>query len=128
MSTKDPAEPGSPRLAADDEAFYEQWSERVENDDDITTPSDVEVAIGPAATDAGRKLLEDLGITPPAAAPKKPGRPSLNGIASTGGRAKARQVRLPREVDAELDRRAATEKRTPSEIMREAITEYLRAS
>lgn len=55
------------------------------------------------------------------------GRPSLSGP-SVSGPSPRRQVRLPVALDAALTRRAAAEGRRPSEIMRDALEQYLRAS
>lgn len=55
------------------------------------------------------------------------GRPRLNRSPGTG-RSPKRQVRLPRDLDQLLDQRAALEHRTASEIMRDAIGQYLHAS
>lgn len=55
------------------------------------------------------------------------GRPSLSGSNGTG-RSPKRQVRLPIDLDAELTRRAEAEHRKPSEILRDALVQYLRAS
>lgn len=55
------------------------------------------------------------------------GRPSLSGKAGTG-RSPRRQVRLPIDLDAELTRRAEAEHRGVSEIMRDALEQYLHAS
>ena len=55
------------------------------------------------------------------------GRPALDGTVASGPSPK-RQVRLPRDIDALLLRRAEAEHRTPSELMRDAITAYVKAS
>ncbi|WP_431030866.1 ribbon-helix-helix protein, CopG family [Plantibacter sp. RU18] len=52
------------------------------------------------------------------------GRPSLHGT----GVSPKRQVRLPADLNALLDERAALEHRNASEIMREALAAYLQAS
>ena len=52
------------------------------------------------------------------------GRPSLSGKTSSGPSPK-RQVRLPHELDALLRARAEAEHRKPSDLMRDALTEYL---
>lgn len=55
------------------------------------------------------------------------GRPTLSGTTGSG-RSPKRQVRLPADLDAALTRRAEEEHRRPSEIMREALSQYLQAS
>jgi hypothetical protein len=49
------------------------------------------------------------------------GRPSLSGK----GTSRARQVRLPVDIDAALEARAKAEKRPMSALMRDAVTAYL---
>ncbi|GGH51201.1 ribbon-helix-helix protein, CopG family [Microbacterium album] len=55
------------------------------------------------------------------------GRPSVGSTRPRGESPKL-QVRLPHELDEQLRRRAAAEHRRPSEIMRDALAQYLRAS
>jgi hypothetical protein len=45
--------------------------------------------------------------------------------AAPGEKSPVRQVRLPRALDADPEAFASSRKRKPSEIMREALTEYL---
>lgn len=53
------------------------------------------------------------------------GRPPLTPNAPVGHHARKRQVRLPTDLDAALDTRAAAEGRTASDILRAALTDYL---
>ena len=55
------------------------------------------------------------------------GRPRLDRSPGTG-RSPKRQVRLPGDLDQLLSQRAALEHRSASEIMRDAIGQYLHAS
>ncbi|WP_431838558.1 ribbon-helix-helix domain-containing protein [Cellulomonas sp. Y8] len=61
-----------------------------------------------------------------AAARRGRGRPRLAG--SGTGRSPKRQVRLPEDVDDALVRLAHAQGRSPSALMREAITEYVRTA
>lgn len=57
---------------------------------------------------------------------RRAGRPSLGHSHSTGdGRSPRRQVRLPHELSDRLDRRALADGRTPSELIRDAVEDYL---
>jgi len=67
-------------------------------------------------------MMKLLGST--AAVDRAMGRPNLNGT-MTSGKSPVRHVRLPIELDSQLTLRAETEHRSPSELMREAITDYL---
>lgn len=72
----------------------------------------------------GRTLMEDL-YGSSEAVDRAMGRPSVDGR-MTRGHSPVRQVRLPRELDALLAERAEQEHRRPSEVMREALDQYLR--
>jgi hypothetical protein len=52
------------------------------------------------------------------------GRPSMSGA----GTSPKRQVRLPADVDAALVRLAQAQGRTPSAVLRDAMTAYLRSA
>ena len=52
------------------------------------------------------------------------GRPTLGSNQNTGESPK-RQVRLPRDLSSALDARAESEHRTASDIMRDALAQYL---
>lgn len=70
------------------------------------------------APDNERATDEDLGDL------TSMGRPSLSGRQGLGPSPK-RQVRLPRDLDAALTERTQTEHRGASDIIRDALTEYL---
>jgi hypothetical protein len=53
------------------------------------------------------------------------GRPSIDPDANPGEKSPVRQVRLPRALDADLIAYAESIHRKPSEVMREALIEYL---
>lgn len=55
------------------------------------------------------------------------GWPSVDGSMARG-HSPVRQVRLPRDLDALLSQRAQAENRKRSEVIREALSAYLRAS
>lgn len=70
---------------------------------------------GAAAAAFGRELVER----------SQGGRPSIDPEASPGEKSPVRQVRLPRALDADLMAYAESVHRKPSEVMREALIEYL---
>jgi len=53
------------------------------------------------------------------------GRPSIDPAAGPGEHSKVRQVRLPAAANQQLDALAAAEGRTASDILRDALTDYL---
>ncbi|MFD4368668.1 ribbon-helix-helix protein, CopG family [Rhodococcus sp. NPDC058521] len=88
-----------------------QWAER-----DMTLPMESDAAErGDDAAAAGRALLERVGV----------GRPSLARDAGISGASPKRQVRLPRPLSNKLDELAERQDRKPSELMREAVEEYV---
>lgn len=73
-----------------------------------------------------RLLCDDMALLEaalgsPEAVPRAVGKPSL----SHRGTSPTRSIRLPRELDAELIARSEVEGRKPSEIVRDALQEYL---
>lgn len=70
---------------------------------------------GARATEHGRAALERaLG-----------GRPSIDPAAKPGQHARKRQVRLPADIDDQLEALASAQHRTPSAVLRDALAEYL---
>lgn len=134
------------KLTPKEEAHYTAMSERAEAAD--YTPIDQldELATGPRPSVAELdELLSELDPLEATNSPDTPtgaqakdratkgdaqelaammGRPSLNGTPG-GGASPKRQVRLPHDLDAALDARAARDGRQPSAIIRDALTEYL---
>lgn len=113
-----------PRPAEDQarEDYFDRLSREVESDD-FTIGADAVVHAGQGEA-PGREFLEQF-MTPDeldAAVGRGRGRPSLSG----SGRSPARQVRLPAELDALLVKRASTEGRPMSEVLRDAVASYLR--
>ncbi|MEU0092739.1 CopG family transcriptional regulator [Kribbella sp. NPDC006257] len=53
------------------------------------------------------------------------GRPSIDPDAGPGEKSPVRQVRLPRALNADLDAFARSHHRKPSDVLREALSEYL---
>lgn len=72
---------------------------------------------GQAAAALGRELVER----------SRGGRPALDSDAARGEESPARQVRLPRKMSERVDALAKLQHRKPSEVMRDAIGEYLDA-
>ncbi|MFD7156186.1 hypothetical protein ACFV9C_16380 [Kribbella sp. NPDC059898] len=88
-----------------------EWAEH-----DMNLPANSRTSLrGADAADFGRELVER----------SRGGRPSIDPDAAPGERSPVRQVRLPRALDADLEAFASSRRRKPSEIMREALTEYL---
>jgi hypothetical protein len=87
------------------------WAEH-----DMQLPENSKTALrGQEAADFGRDLVER----------SRGGRPPLDPAAAPGQRSRVRQVRLPAQIDADLDTYAEQTNTTPSEVMRDAIKEYL---
>ena len=81
--------------------------------------SDEPVVSGQVVTGAEADRMADEAL-------RMAGRPSLGHSRETGeGRSPRRQVRLPQELNAELDRYARDEQTTASEVIRLAVSEYL---
>ena len=81
---------------------------------DEPTKSGVTTATGEDAARQGRTVL------------RMAGRPTLGHASATGeGRGPRRQVRLPQELNAELDRFAHQQQTSASEIIRLAVSEYI---
>lgn len=96
------------------EKGYDVMADWAEND--IRLPVESATAQrGAAAAAVGRELLQ-----------RSAGRPRLGG-ASGQKASPRRQVRLPDDISKSVDLLAAREGRKASEIMREAITEYVQA-
>ncbi|MGV9868620.1 ribbon-helix-helix domain-containing protein [Rhodococcus koreensis] len=90
-----------------------EWAER-----DMKLPENSATANrGQDAAAAGRELLDRVGA----------GRPSLGQADGVSGESPRRQVRLPRPLSERLDRFAENQHRKPSDVMREAVEEYLEA-
>lgn len=53
------------------------------------------------------------------------GRPSIDPTAAPGQHARVRQVRLPADVNRRLEQVAGSQHRRPSDVMRDALAEYL---
>ncbi|HEY3556335.1 MAG TPA: hypothetical protein VGL05_02660 [Kribbella sp.] len=90
-----------------------EWAEH-----DMSLPENSRTALrGQAAAEFGRELIER----------SRGGRPSIDPDAGPGENSPVRQVRLPRSLDNDLVAFAEVNHRNLSEVMREAITEYLSA-
>jgi hypothetical protein len=88
-----------------------EWAEH-----DMTLPKNSRTARrGAAAADFGRSVLERA----------QGGRPSIDPDAAPGHRSRVRQVRLSAAIDYQLDEVARWQHRRPSDVMRDALAEYL---
>lgn len=103
------------KLANDRDDVLSDWAEST--DFTIAASATITKGEGPGA---GRALLESA-LGSPAAVDRAIGRPSLGHT----GTSPSRTLRLPRELDEALVARAAAEHRKPSEIVREALSNYL---
>lgn len=99
-------------------ATADQLSDWAESEDFTIAPT--AVITKSTRSGAGQALLE-AALGSSAAVDRALGRPSLGGA----GTSPSRTLRLPRELDEALIARAAAEHRKPSEIVREALSNYL---
>lgn len=88
-----------------------QWAEN----DMILTQRSATAVRGAAAADLGRGLVERA----------TGGRPALDRAAGPGHRSRVRQVRVPADLGAGLDAVARAQNRRVSEVMRDALAEYI---
>lgn len=96
------------------EAEYHELADWAESEMDFD-PDAPGVLYGAQAAQAGRDMVaRALG-----------GRPPLDPNAPVGQHAKNRTVRLPGSLDARLVAVAARQNRRPSEVVRDAVTEYV---
>lgn len=103
----------------DEEARAVRLSDWAESDDfDI---ADTATAVRSGGGDADALLADVFGVEEYG---RLRGRPGLSGTVGAGPSPK-RQVRLPHELDALLRARAEAEHRKPSDLMRDALAEYL---
>lgn len=116
MNTKKAKGGHTEELDPQEQARYDalaSWAETA----DIAPGARITKATGP---EAGRALLE-AALGSPEAVRRAVGKPSL----SKKGTSPSRSVRLPDDMDAQLLARSAQEHRKPSEVLREALREYL---
>ena len=97
-----------------DQDRYDKLADWAESDDREIHPEKGES--GAASQTATRELLRRAG-----------GRPSVDPHAEPGAHAPRRQVRLPRELSDRVDALAKQEKCSASDVMREAISQYVTA-
>ncbi|MGH3560803.1 MAG: ribbon-helix-helix protein, CopG family [Mycobacterium sp.] len=97
-----------------DQERYHKLAEWAESDDRDIHPD--RALRGQRAAQASRELLRRAG-----------GRPSIDPAPDAGGPAPRRQVRLPRSVSARVDEIASEQGRSPSDVMRDAISLYVSA-
>ena len=111
------------KLSAREQVEFEQASRAYEE-----RPAPIDSAsalIGPSAAAAGRALLEDALGGPSAVERALGGRPPLSPDAPRGHRSPVRSLRLPVELSRQLDEVAELEGRRASEVMRDALAQYL---
>jgi hypothetical protein len=94
-----------------DQNHYDKLADWAESDAPAIHPD--RGSTGAAAADASRDILRRAG-----------GRPSLD-LDSPAGTSPRRQVRLPRALSDRIDELADNDNRSPSDLMREAIANYV---
>ncbi|WP_350005433.1 ribbon-helix-helix domain-containing protein [Pseudarthrobacter sp. WHRI 8279] len=107
-----------PALTSQEQERYHRLAESAENMDTLPEGAVITKSNGPGA---GQALLE-AALGSPEAVQRSVGRPSLSGKAAP---APVRSYRLTEELLRELGERAEAEHRKPSEIVREALHQYL---
>jgi Ribbon-helix-helix protein, copG family len=90
--------------------------------DDYELPADAQVRT--PTPEESRAFLEEFISPDELDRISRGGRPSMSGA----GTSPKRQVRLPADVDAALVRLAQAQGRTPSAVLRDAVTTYLRSA
>jgi len=113
-------------IAATDGERARQASEWMESAD-FDIPDHAKVTQGEEAAASGRAALIAALGSEEAVQEAILGRPSLSGTIGTGPSPK-RQVRLPIDLDQALTERAERDHRNASDIIRDALDAYLRAS
>lgn len=98
-----------------DQSRYDKLADWAESDDRDIHPDRGDS--GAASQDAAREMLRRAG-----------GRPSVDPQAVPGAHAPRRQVRLPRALSDRVDQLAEIQERSPSDVMREAISLYVNAT
>lgn len=111
------------KLTKAEEERYARAADWAEGIEEIPAGATV---VDATATQDGRRLMEEL-LGSPEAVERAMGRPRVDG-SMTAGHSPVRQVRLPRDLDALLTARATAEHRKRSEVIREALVAYLKAS
>lgn len=96
------------------EKDYQQAAEWAERDMTLK-PASTTALRGAAAATHGRELLERA----------TGGRPSIDPKARQGQHSPVRQVRLPTDVNEQLAAVALAEHRSPSDVIRAALVDYL---
>ena len=104
---------------------YQAAADWAEHDMDLRGASGGAVRRGAAAAAHGRELLEQAAGGPAQLDKLLRGRPSIDPDAGPGEHSRVRQVRLPAAQNRQLDELAAAEGRRPSDIMRDAVAQYL---
>lgn len=111
-------------VSSEEQALADSLSAWVESDE-FDIPDTAEVRENDHRDEAGRPLLETvMGKEALDQAIGRGGRPGLDGTAGNGPSPK-RQVRLTRDLDARLNEFLSVEHRDRSDVMREALGEYL---
>ena len=107
------------------EQEYQAAADWAEHEMDLSQATSGAERRGAAAATHGRQMLEQAAGGPAELEKLVRGRPSIDPAAGPGEHSRVRQVRLPAAQNQQLDALAASEGRRPSDLMREAVAEYL---
>lgn len=107
------------------EQEYQAAADWAEQEMDLSQATGGTVRRGAAAAAHGRQMLEQAAGGPAELEKLLRGRPSIDPAAGPGEHSRVRQVRLPAAQNQQLDALAASQGRRPSDIMRDALAEYL---
>ncbi len=106
---------------------YQAAADWAEHEMDLSKATGGTALHGDAAAAHGRQMLEQAAGGPAELERMVRGRPSIDPDAGPGEHSATRQVRLPAATNQQLDALAATQGRTASAIMRDALTDYFAA-
>ena len=108
------------------EQDYADAAAWAENEMTLRSGSTTALRGGDAAAYGAAVLATATSNDPAVVMPSRTGgRPSLDPTAAPGEHAKVRQVRLPAATNTALDAQATAEGRSVSQVLRDAVTEYL---
>ena len=107
-----PRPDGKPRVNS--EKDYQAAADWAEHDMTLKPASTTALRSAAAAAHGRAALERALG-----------GRPSIDPNAKPGQHSRTRQVRLPADINDRLDQTAAAQHRRASDVMRDALAEYL---
>ena len=97
---------------------WDAMADWAESDDVFVRPATARTRTGKEAQAVGQEILERFA-----------GRPNVGHTRAQGsGNSPRRQVRLPEDINTQLDRYAAQTGKTASQVIRDALESYLSAN